>query len=188
MIFYTYICTEMSRKRIDLIGQKFGRLTVMEFSHIYKGQACWVCKCDCGDYTKVSSGSLKSSRTKSCGCLKKELCRKRSLPKGVAARNYVIRQHKANARQKNLEQALTDEQIIILHRKSCHYCGALPSNSYSLPSGFYIYSGIDRIDNDKGYTITNTVPCCRACNYFKRTYSYDEFLALIKRIHSHLNL
>lgn len=54
---------------MDLIGQKFGRLTVVEHSlrkHYYK------CICDCGNETIVSFGNLKSGHSKSCGCLRKE--------------------------------------------------------------------------------------------------------------------
>ncbi len=182
-------------KRLELAGQKFGRLAAIKFSHVDKwGDACWLCKCDCGNETTVTGSNLKRGRIKSCGCLQKELCKKlidrRRLPKGVAARNAAIGYHKISAKKRNLEQALTDDQIITLHKENCHYCGAPPSNIYSCPTynGSYTYNGIDRIDNNIGYTINNVVPCCADCNYFKKTRPYDEFLDLIKRIQVHLNL
>lgn len=59
----------------NLIGQKFNRLTVIEKdiekSNQGKG-AYWRCKCDCGNYTTVSTGALEHGTTKSCGCLKME--------------------------------------------------------------------------------------------------------------------
>lgn len=181
----------MSRKRLELTGQKFGRLTVIKFSHINKSKnTCWLCKCRCGKETIVRGYSLKYGDTKSCGCLKKEFYEKHRLPKGIAARNDVIYAHKNRAKQKNLEQALTDEQIIALHKENCHYCGVPPSNilfplNYN---GSYTYSGIDRVDSNKGYTIDNVVSCCIDCNRAKNDLTYDEFSDLIKRIHSHLNL
>ena len=58
----------------DLTGQKFGRLTAIEFRGTNKsGNALWLCKCDCGNETVVRGGSLKNGHTKSCGCLKSEL-------------------------------------------------------------------------------------------------------------------
>lgn len=53
---------------IDLKGQKFNRLTAIE----YIGSGTWRCKCDCGNYTNVKTGNLRGNKTKSCGCLNKE--------------------------------------------------------------------------------------------------------------------
>lgn len=62
-------------KFIDLTGQKFGRLTVLyRGEKVKSGQSVkWYCKCDCGNYCWVDSGSLKSGNTKSCGCYKLEI-------------------------------------------------------------------------------------------------------------------
>lgn len=59
-------------KVIDLTGQKFGRLTVIERAVLNKGSALWRCRCDCGSGVVVSSSNLRSGHTKSCGCLRKE--------------------------------------------------------------------------------------------------------------------
>ena len=61
---------------IDLSGQKFGRLTVIERllerrNHDYRS-ALWLCRCDCGNEVRTYAGYLKSGNTKSCGCLHKE--------------------------------------------------------------------------------------------------------------------
>lgn len=59
-------------KPIDLTGQKFSKLTVIERAENSKsGKTRWLCECDCGGKTVVSSGNLKSGAVKSCGCLKK---------------------------------------------------------------------------------------------------------------------
>ena len=57
----------------------------------------------------------------------------------------------------------------------CSYCGRLcdPSIDY--------YNGIDRIDNNIGYTIDNSVSCCKYCNFAKNDFLLDEFLLWIKR-------
>ena len=61
-------------KLIDLTGQRFGRLVVLERSKIRKssGEAYWFCKCDCGGYTTVSGYHLRQGHIVSCGCYKNE--------------------------------------------------------------------------------------------------------------------
>ena len=58
-------------KLIDLTGQRFGRLTVVERAeNTAEGKARWLCKCDCGEQVRVRAESLRSGGTRSCGCLK----------------------------------------------------------------------------------------------------------------------
>lgn len=62
-------------KARDLSGEKFGRLTVLEFAGSRKtsggeSKRTWLCVCDCGQYTTVDTGNLvRDVGTKSCGCL-----------------------------------------------------------------------------------------------------------------------
>lgn len=59
-------------KRLDLVGQKFNMLTVIEFYDVQNGMTRWKCKCDCGNETVVYGRALKSGNTLSCGCYHKE--------------------------------------------------------------------------------------------------------------------
>ena len=59
-------------KKIDLTGQRFGRLVVVEKSGRLHGRTAWLCKCDCGNEKKIGQSNLRQERTRSCGCLKKE--------------------------------------------------------------------------------------------------------------------
>lgn len=59
-----------SRTYRDLTGQVFGKLTVINVKNFNNGHANFLCKCECGNMTIVSSGNLRSGQTKSCGCLK----------------------------------------------------------------------------------------------------------------------
>jgi len=57
----------------DEIGNRYGRLVVVAFDHIdAKHNARFLCKCDCGCTTIVKGNALRSGKTKSCGCLKRE--------------------------------------------------------------------------------------------------------------------
>lgn len=63
---------------LDLVGQKFGRLTVLERTENNKwGQSRWLCQCDCGNKTIVSGIDLNRGHTKSCGCYNLELAKER---------------------------------------------------------------------------------------------------------------
>lgn len=55
-------------KVIDLTGQRFGRLTVIERSDSKNGRATWLCKCDCGNTKVISGVDLRRGTIKSCGC------------------------------------------------------------------------------------------------------------------------
>ena len=64
--------SEVSLKNI--IGQKFGKLTVVERAETYVSESgqkktMWKCKCDCGNETIVMAYSLISGKTMSCGCI-----------------------------------------------------------------------------------------------------------------------
>ena len=56
----------------NLLGQKFGKLTVIEKTEKRSsgGNIIWKCKCDCGNIVEVPSNHLKNNETLSCGCLK----------------------------------------------------------------------------------------------------------------------
>lgn len=53
----------------DLVGMKFGKLTVIERAQSIKGRTAFKCICDCGNTKVVKSGLLISGKTRSCGCL-----------------------------------------------------------------------------------------------------------------------
>jgi DNA-binding XRE family transcriptional regulator len=60
----------MPRPLIDLVGKRFGRLTVMHMAGQNKhGQHRWLCQCDCGGVSTVVGTSLRRGTTRSCGCL-----------------------------------------------------------------------------------------------------------------------
>lgn len=65
------------KKIVDLTGLKFGKWTVLYFSHIGKDHQCyWHCRCECGTEKDVSSHQLTSGKSQSCGCLLKDINRK----------------------------------------------------------------------------------------------------------------
>ena len=68
----------MASNQKDLTGKRFGRLVVIEDSGERQGTNIkWLCRCDCGNETKVAGGDLMKCDTESCGCLRKETAKKR---------------------------------------------------------------------------------------------------------------
>lgn len=76
---------------IELAGQRFGRLAVLEkvgnkpklvrkTGKYKRGDALWLCACDCGKVTVVVAYHLRSGAIQSCGCLHNEWCRDRAMP------------------------------------------------------------------------------------------------------------
>lgn len=56
-------------QKFDLVGSKFGKLTVVSLSHTEKTQY-WNCLCDCGKSVVVVTRNLRIGHNKSCGCHK----------------------------------------------------------------------------------------------------------------------
>lgn len=56
----------------NLVGEKFNKLTVVEFSHKAPGGIYWKCECECGNTNTVTQSALKRGATKSCGCSRKK--------------------------------------------------------------------------------------------------------------------
>ena len=59
--------------RNDLTGKRFGRLTVLSYSHTKNKRAYWNCLCDCGNEIIAMGKYLVHGDTKSCGCLKPDI-------------------------------------------------------------------------------------------------------------------
>ena len=63
------------RSRVDLTGQTFGRLTVDEYAGRLNQKRYYFCDCKCGAFVLVLGADLKNGKTKSCGCLRREVTR-----------------------------------------------------------------------------------------------------------------
>lgn len=62
------VARDYSSQRLDLIGQRFGRLTVLSPAENIGAMTAWRCRCDCGEETVVMTAHLRSGQTTSCGC------------------------------------------------------------------------------------------------------------------------
>lgn len=69
-------------KILNLVGQKFGRLLVKNFSHSRGGKRVWSCICDCGNQTEKITSELTGKKISSCGCLRSEATSQRKRTHG----------------------------------------------------------------------------------------------------------
>jgi hypothetical protein len=81
---------------LQLVGQKFGRLTVVgEAGRNKYSWVLWRCRCVCGNEATVSTARLRSGKTASCGCLAKEAQARTHLTHGHARKAKPSRTYKS---------------------------------------------------------------------------------------------
>lgn len=174
------------------IGNKYGRWTVLKFSHIHATDKSetylWLCRCDCGVERAVNINALRRGISTSCGCYNKEVVRfgdhHFKKPKGESSKLQLWHAYKRGAEERGLEYNLTLDEFGHITKQNCFYCGLEPKQVNRIPTlnGDYVYNGIDRIDSNIGYTKENCVPCCKRCNYAKRDATQEEFFEWISRL------
>lgn len=155
-------CKECSYKgRIrDLTGNRYGRLVVLSFAGRRGGKTMWKCECDCGTIKDVSSSSLLSGYTRSCGCLHRDVYSTWTPPnkthgmKDSAEFNiWSMMKNRCTNPNCNRHQFYKDKGIKVCDRWLGPYgfihfiedMGMRPGPRYS----------IDRIDNDGDYCPEN---------------------------------
>ena len=176
------------RYKEALIGQIFGRLTAIRVEKTdTQKRGYWLCRCSCGKEKIVRRDGLLDGRVKSCGCLNRDVIRKIAGPLVDTALPRVLNKYKYGAAKRNIKFNLSLENIKFIVFKNCYYCGSPPENIITRPriNDTMLYNGIDRVDNTKGYTLENCVPCCWKCNQAKHIMSNEEFLSWIKKVYEH---
>lgn len=206
--------TECRRLTIkNLIGNQINDLLVVDGPISKKekdGSLYWTCLCKCGTKLDIRNSRLLSNSAKSCQkcasikTIQKFNSEKRipynKLPFGEASFNSLYHRYTYNAKLNKNDFLLTKEQFKFITSNKCNYCDNLPNKQF--PSnetihklnelgkrinGCYIYNGIDRLDNTKGYTIENSVSCCEDCNYIKSDWNIDDLKIHLEKMLKKLN-
>lgn len=169
--------------RVDLSGMVFNKLTVIDFSHKSNNRNFWNCKCDCGNMSVCATASLNGGLATQCYS-----CGRKFKDEGHSGLSILIKQYKHGANKRGYEWNLSRDDVKSLTSESCVYCGVKPDfriNTNTIDNyGDYIYNGIDRVDNTKGYDLDNCVSCCRLCNWMKRDLTIEEFKTHISKINN----
>jgi hypothetical protein len=85
----------MGKERVNIIGNRYGRLVVLSYSHNVGYGKYFLCKCDCGKHVTVLKQSLTTGKQVSCGCLKAErIANLNKLPDGYLRLGQIFHQMK----------------------------------------------------------------------------------------------
>lgn len=195
----------MQSRLIDMVGQKYGKLTVIgphkhikdQYNH---SRTLWQCQCECGNKLWTNRDFLRRKnkvQCKDCNLIMLANNRKKTkeeglhfkLPSGEASFNHLFCTYKNNARNRNRIFTLTKEQFRILTKSNCTYCNRVPEMYFGEieNNGYYMYNGIDRKNNSEGYTTENSLSCCSPCNKLKHILGYQQFLNHIKSIYMYMH-
>lgn len=149
----------MGRKPLKLIGQKFGRLTVIDQAENKNGNTMWVCKCDCENIVIASGVRLIHGRVKSCGCYRRDFTTKSN-----------INRTKYDVRHNRLYRIYWGMKSRCYNKNDYHYpnyggrgikiCDEWLNSfeafcNWALNNGYKNNLSIDRINNDGNYEPSN---------------------------------
>ena len=142
---------------INLLGQRFGRLTVIErMPNNIRKQAMWKCVCDCGKEVIVVAGHLRSGHTQSCGCYGHERSAEYHTTHGMSD----TRLHRVYHTMKGRCYNPTDKKYYRYGARGITVCDEWLNNpkaffDWALSHGYKDGLSIDRIDNDGNYCPEN---------------------------------
>lgn len=154
----------MAFKSIDISGERYGRLTAVKKVGVQKGRTKWLFHCDCGNDVVRDLGGVRYGKTRSCGCLHKEM---------MAKRNCQSATHgESRTRLYAIWRGVKERCLTTTHKDYKRYGAkgiticeewrdSYPAfkewafaNGYD-PEAPYGKCTLDRIDNSKGYSPDN---------------------------------
>lgn len=149
-------CRKYYRFGDDIIGRRFGRLTVIQHDHMEKrGRSYYLCECDCTNTILARRDLLLSGHTRSCGCYATDINRSRSTTHGMSeTRLYNIwRQMRQRCGNSN------SSSYCNYGNRGIYVCDEWDTfeNFYdwAINNGYESSLSIDRINNDEGYSPEN---------------------------------
>lgn len=170
---YTVSNPKPGSHKINLIGEKFGMLTVLNYVGLNKHKnKIWLCLCECGSTCKAITTYLNNGKTTSCGCGKNR--------KGENSYNYTGYKDITgtkwnsiinNAKSRNLNFNITKKEVwnkLIEQNNKC-YLTNLP---ISFKTGT---ASVDRVDNSLGYEKCNFVLTHKDVNLMRNKFDLSYF-------------
>lgn len=163
-----------------------------------KGQLKYLCKCDCGNEHIVTGESLRSGKSKSCGCFKKEFVEKNKFKRNENREIAILKIQYSHLKRRNKNKGFSEiisfDEFCKLSKMRCYYCdieySRILEDRYNemkskgkISDTVVKINGIDRIDSSKGYENNNVVTCCCKCNIAKHTMTQNEFKEWVKMVY-----
>ena len=201
------IYDENHKPRRSIVGQQYNYVTIKKIvgytleqidlknNRNGKKRTVYECECSCGNIFKARGKDIESQKIKSCGCyhqITSSIMGSKNIKEpGLSGINAAFNSYLKSAEIRGYNFELTKEQFRELTLQNCFYCNAEPkltppSRSGYSQNGRTLFNGLDRINNSKGYTLLNVVPCCKECNYSKSKRNFDDFINHIERIYLNL--
>lgn len=176
----------IGREPSILPGTRHGMLTVIAIEYRNKRRFA-VCRCDCGS-TSYRTSTNNFKKVFSCGCVSEA----KKVNSAYRHRlNALLTTYRHNATKRNRPFELTIQEFEYFVTGACYYCGAAPNTAQRtkrdrrLNQLGTLFNGIDREQQEAGYTLLNCRSCCQTCNYAKGTMSANEYFALCDRVSAH---
>lgn len=166
----------------SIIGKQIGAFLILKkFGDGSNSKSKFLCKCHCGNERIYNGRNVLNSPRNSCGC---ERTKKVEDIGPARVMNHYIQASKS----RKIEFSLSEKEFEKLISSKCAYCKKPPSSKYKMnecstvPLRVFIYNGLDRVDNSKGYISGNCVPCCKRCNQMKNDMSLSEWLSQMRLV------
>ena len=141
----------------DLVGKRYGRLVVISRAdNNCHGDVMWKCRCDCGNFAVVRANSLRSGKTKSCGCLQKNVVANMKRTHGLSNtrlfRIWQAMKQRCYNEKKNYYELYGGKGISVCDEWKADF---LSFYNWSMANGYDDSKSIDRIDSAKNYSPDN---------------------------------
>ena len=146
-------------KKIDLRGQKFGKLTVLrENGRDKHNNVLWLCRCECGNEVTVLGSSLRNEHTTSCGCYHRERTAEVHTTHGMC-KTHLYSVWKAMLRRAGVRKGADEETKRLYQDRGITVCDEWlvfeNFRDWALSHGYKECLQIDRVNNDAGYCPEN---------------------------------
>ncbi len=186
-------CKECAHKghhseKENYVGKRLGILTILRQFKGKKNRTYVECLCDCGNKSTMLLTYVKGNGLvgcKKCQATRAGIKHTNSKQKGEASFNSLYHVYIGNAKSRSLEFSLSKEDLKKLFGGNCFYCGRKPTQIRQVSGSHtrFEYNGVDRKDNNVGYTINNCVSCCKKCNEAKTDMTLSDFISWIRQMY-----
>lgn len=178
-------------KLIDLTGNRYGMLVVVEQLPRCSGDTMWKTRCDCGNEGRAGGQNLRTGKIRSCGCSRWRKGSDHHQWGGygkISGAKWRLIQNRSRYRKSRQTQSfdITIEYAWELYERQRGRCALT-----GLPIGFGEKqsdpetASLDRIDSKLGYVVGNVQWVHKDINRMKNAFDQDYFIAMCRAVSAH---